>query len=370
MSKIGIGIIGYGEFAEFSHQSWKRLEGAEVIAASDVRRERVPDELTFYADWKELIADDRVHIITIGTPPSTHQEMALAALRAGKYVFVEKPPSLTYPGALEMLEEAGKADRLVVVDYMIRYNPIAEALKTINDEGILGKLQHVSVSNYAYDGKLGPEHWFWKKEVSGGILVEHAVHFFDLITFIDPGASPKLVTAHAVERVPGMEDKVEASVVYDNGLLATHYHHFFRPWWFERQTFRFAFDLGEVDVEGWIPLSAELRALVNPATKARLEQIFKGSEFDYEDLDVTEVTAGGANYQVNEMMDLFYIIQRPKMELYSDLVLWAMEPLVKRAQGDQSSTPRTELSTVIDSIKIADAATEFAQKQGWDSIES
>ena len=378
MDQLSIGIVGYGEFAEFCHKAWKTLGDVRVSAAADLNVDRIPADLAAYGDWKELIQDPDVDIVAIGTPPSTHSAIAIAALEAGKNVFVEKPPAMTAQDANRLLEAVESTGKICSVDYMLRYNPIVEALKAIGDSGVLGKLQHVSVSNYAYDGKLPPEHWFWDKAKSGGILVEHAVHFFDVVTFVSSG-KPVRMTAHGVSRQPGMEDKVAATVEYDDGLIATHYHHFFRPWWFERQTFRFAYDMGEVDVEGWIPTTAKLRAVTTEGGASTLRNIFPSADVTEEPLDlkqiagdityshdastiVGEISAGGSSYRGDRMLHLAYGADKSKIDIYEDCVRASMRDLAECVRNP-GRLPRTAIQNSIDSIRVAAVGAQIIDEK-------
>lgn len=361
MAEFGIGFVGYGEFAEFSRHSWREIDEVDVVAAADLDESRNPGDLRFYGDWKQLLTDEDVDIVAIATPPSTHASMALEALEAGKHVWVEKPPAMTVEDLQKMLEASQRKGKMVAVDYMLRYNPVVLALKSVADENVLGKLQHVSVANYAYDGKLGPDHWFWDKSKSGGILVEHAVHFFDMVNYVWGRARPVRITAHGVSRQPGMEDKVEATVEYDDGLLGTHFHHFFRPWWFERQSFRFAFDLGEVDVEGWIPLTATVRAVVDNARHDRLVNIFHAHDVAHSPVDVDEVTAGGTNYPVDRMISFSVALTKPKMDVYADCLRSAITDVVRGIRTGESAA--ISLENVTDSIRIACAGRQFADDE-------
>lgn len=357
MAALGIGIIGYGEFAEFSRESWSGLDDVKVVAASDVNRERVPQDLRFYADWREMLADDAVDIVAIATPPSTHAGMALESVKSGKHVFVEKPPAMSIADLDALLAAGQEHRRVVAVDYMLRYNPVVESLKALCDEKVLGAMQHVSVSNYAYDGKLGPDHWFWDKSLSGGILVEHAVHFFDMVSYVW-GVRPVRLSAHGVSRKPGMEDKVVACVEYEDGLVGTHFHHFFRPWWFERQSFRFGFDLGEIDVEGWIPLTASIRALVDDARKARLLELFPSLQPAESEIDVREVVCGGTTFAVDRMIMTSVALTKPKMDVYADCLRSAMADVANAVRTGGS--PRIGLQNCADSVRIACNAAAFA----------
>ena len=63
---------------------------------------------------------------------------------------------------------------------MQRYNPLFSQIKELVDSKLLGDVLHGTFENYASDEGLGPDHWFWDRIKSGGIFVEHGVHFFDM----------------------------------------------------------------------------------------------------------------------------------------------------------------------------------------------
>jgi predicted dehydrogenase len=102
--------------------------------------------------------------------------------------------------------------------------------------------------------------------------VEHAVHFFDMTGSFTDG-QPVSVTGSSHCRVDGREDQVMATVIYDNGMMATHYHDFSRPGFFEKTSIRLVFALAEIEIEGWIPLSGRMRCLCTPETEVGLSRL-------------------------------------------------------------------------------------------------
>ena len=121
-------------------------------------------------------------------PRSCIIPQAMAALRAGKHVICEKPLAMTVAQADEMIAEAHRHDRLLVANLMQRYNPVSDAVGRLVEAKVLGEPLHGSFENYASDENLGPGHWFWDRSKSGGIFIEHGVHFFDLFAgWLGPG---------------------------------------------------------------------------------------------------------------------------------------------------------------------------------------
>ena len=156
----------------------------------------------------------------------------------------------------------------------MRYDPLYQAVQTIARSGWLGELTHVGFENYASDEGLDDGHWFWDPTASGGIFVEHGVHFFDIVgAVIGAPAQSVLGQTWTRDDGTGKEDRVQALVTYENGIDASFYHAFNRPGALERQTAHFAFERGHVTLYGWIPTSLELNAVVDDEGLAGLRTI-------------------------------------------------------------------------------------------------
>ena len=125
-----------------------------------------------------LLTDDGVDVVAVVAPPDRHAEITLAALDAGRHVLCEKPLATDLGSRTDRRGAAEASDRVLVVDHVLRYNPLLQALVLLQDE-LLGPVQRFSFENDASDEDLPPGHWFWDEAVSGGIFVEHGVHFFD-----------------------------------------------------------------------------------------------------------------------------------------------------------------------------------------------
>ncbi len=252
--KKGIGILGYGGFGEFIHAAWNKMSNAHVTAICDMDPSRNPEDGTkFYNNFSDMLADENVDIVSIATPPNSHKDFSIEAMRAGKHVLIEKPLALSEKDGLEIKRVAGETVRVATVNFVLRYNPIVESLHNLIQNEVLGKLRRVDLRNYAMQDTVPEGHWFWNPNISGRIFLEHGVHFFDLAGWVI-GARSKDVCALTAERKPGMEDRVFAAVKYENDVIGTYWHSFSRPRELETTTFHFAFDLGEIDMIGWIPL--------------------------------------------------------------------------------------------------------------------
>lgn len=379
MSTYRLGIIGYGGFGQFLNNAWKTLTEVKIQAVSDQNPANRPadNQITFYLNWRDLLADSGVDLVAIATPPATHADITCAALEAGKHVLVEKPLATTIPDAERIAEAQRRTGRLVSVDYLLRYNPLVAALADIGHDKVLGELRRVAVENYAQDEVLPPEHWFWNKDVSGGILIEHAVHFIDLVHHLSD-RTPRLIWAASDQRNTGQEDIVIATILYDNGLAATHYHSFTRPGFFERTSIRLAYDLAEIELEGWIPLHGHIRALVDEEARRRLQKFpgFTVSQArdtaeiaDYSRpqgwgntteeamLERHQVRSRGITYSVDELITADFGLSQSKHEVYAASVRSLLADLIRKI-ADPSYIPKVDLQAGLKSLEIAIQAAE------------
>ena len=287
---LRIGLIGYRGFGAFCTEVFHRTGAGRVVAfagrdaramAETAERCGVPRT---YTDWRGLIADPEVELVHIVTPPDKHAEMAIAALEAGKHVLVEKPLAVSNEEARAILQAAERAGRVAGINYVMRYDPLYQTVAQIAREGWLGALTHVGFENYASDEGLGDDHWFWNKDQSGGIFVEHGVHFFDVIGAI-VAAPARRVLGQTWTRADGTgkEDRVQALVTYENGVEASFYHAFNRPGALEKQTAHFAFEKGHVILDGWIPHTLHLTAIVSEDELLGLRRLLPVTVVDDED---------------------------------------------------------------------------------------
>lgn len=370
MQPSGLGIIGYGGFGRFVHQAWSRLEEVRVVAVADTDSKRRPEGVRFYSAWQDLVRDDHVDIVAIVTPPFTHADMACEAMEAGKHVLIEKPLATTLEDARRIQVTQARTGKVASVDYMLRFNPIVEALQTWSREGYFGGLRRVVVENYAQDEALSPDHWFWDPRLSGGILVEHAVHFIDVVNGCT-NTSPVRIDGLSVYRNPDQEDRMMVTVVYEDGLVASHFHAFSRPHFFEQTTMRFVFDLAQVEVQGWIPLSGSVTSLVNDETIPHLHLLpnFRQDKRQpVKDLSATgqhgplvSLRSGGETYTVDTQIDGTFEVGVPKLEAYASALQALMADLV-RAIRVPGYRPRVTVAEGISSLEIALSATEQAHQ--------
>ncbi len=359
-----LGIIGYRGFGAFCTEAYHDNGVARVVAFAG--RDRAAMETTAarygvprcYTDWRELIQDPAVQVVHIVTPPALHKEMATAALGAGKHVFVEKPLATSNEDAQAILEAGRAAKRQVGINYVMRYNLLYDAVRQIARAGTLGALTHVGFENYASDEGLDDPHWFWDKTQSGGIFIEHGVHFFDMVGAI-VGAPAQSVLGRTWTRADGTgkQDRVQAIVSYANGAEASFHHAFNRPGALEQQTAHFAFQRGHVSLGGWIPTTLRLTALVSDADRDALRALLPVPLTDdpaFSPPPGGTVRGGGSDYPVTRRVHANWTLGDPT-PVYKQAVTDAMADFL-HSLHDPAHAPRVTGGDGAVSLSVAIAA--------------
>jgi predicted dehydrogenase len=273
---IRFGLIGAGRFATFLAEVAATLPDVRPVAVADISRPSAEDlagrfGATAYDHWTDLLPDGTLDAVVIATPPANHAAMTVAALDAGKHVLCEKPLALDDRSAAEVVAAVERTGGVLVVDHVLRYNPILRALLKLQGD-LLGPARRFCFENDASDEDLGPDHWFWDETRSGGIYVEHGVHFFDAATLL-LGCAADSVAAVSARRPGGPVDMVSATCTHGEGVLSTHTHSFTHAHRCERQLMRIDHGAAEVRVEGWIPVEAVVDAWTDDAGLRAAEEL-------------------------------------------------------------------------------------------------
>ncbi len=187
-SPLRVGVIGTG-FGALTHiPGFQRSPGVEVVAVASGREQRARRVAAkfglqaSYGDYRQMLAEQRLDLVSIVTPPGLHHEIALAAVEHGCAVLCEKPFAMNLAEAREMLAAAERAGVVHAVDHEFRYLPARAKLKELVDQGYLGELWTVRVNALAdmlIDAAERPWSWWSDKAQGGGILGAFGSHLLD-----------------------------------------------------------------------------------------------------------------------------------------------------------------------------------------------
>jgi predicted dehydrogenase len=363
---LRLGIVGAGGFASFAVSHL--LDAADVVAAAvaDVdpaRAAALAGRLGVEAlPVDDLVTHPGVDVVYIATPPSSHAPLGLRALAAGKHVLCEKPLGLSVADADAVVTAAREANRLAVANLLQRYNPLARAVGEVLRRELLGAPLRVAIENLAADERLPPGHWFWDRDTSGGIFVEHGVHFFDLFAFWF-GAGEVLAAARVLRPGSGEEEQVCCTVAYPHGVIGDVYHGFHQPGRLDRTRIRVVCERGDVTLDGWIPVMFRIEALVDDDTEAALYALFADCRVVREERlreAEQDVTGRHRAFRASRHVVLAGGEAGAKMERYGDLVhrlfadqlAWARNHEHVRLLDEQASRDAVALACAADAHSV------------------
>ena len=224
--QVRIGIVGLGRWAKQVHIPTLALIPEARVTAICARREEsiaeasalCPQPVTKFQDYRALAASDEVDAVVVSTPNNLHEPISAAALEAGKHVFVEKPLGFTLEGCRRLCALAEDGHLVLQVGYELPYAPpFARGLKMIRD-GAIGQ-PSIVWSNVIRDF-IVKRGWRGNKEESGGVLLEMASHYINLVDYL-ADARPLAVAAFGGSRLIDDLDFGWALIHYDNQVVGS-----------------------------------------------------------------------------------------------------------------------------------------------------
>ena len=216
---IGVGVIGYGYWGPNLVRNFSEADGSRVVAISDLNPDRLNRATRRYSDVsttldaEALITSPDVDAVVIATPVSTHFELGMRALAAGKHVWVEKPLAATSDQARRLRDEAAARKLVLMVDHTFVYTGAVRKIGELVRTGQLGDL-------YYYDSvrvNLG----LFQNDVD--VMWDLAVHDLSIMDYV-LDSKPRAVSAIGSAHVPGRAANVAyLTCLFEDSLIA-HFH--------------------------------------------------------------------------------------------------------------------------------------------------
>lgn len=198
MKIIGVGVIGWGFMGKTHTQALRnialfypgidfqiklrcicsrRLEKAEEAA-------RLAGFESYTDDYRKLLARKDIDVVSICTPNDQHEAMAIAAIQAGKHVYIDKPLAVTSQSAGRIAAAAATANVFTQMVFNNRFTPAVLRAKQLVDEGRIGEVLTFS-ARYLHSGSIDPNRPIgWKQQMQGGVLLDLGSHALDLLTWM------------------------------------------------------------------------------------------------------------------------------------------------------------------------------------------
>ena len=207
-----VGVIGCGIVADASHlPGYRKVPGVQVAAVCDTdlaKAEQLAADFGVahaYLDYREMLARERLDIVSVATPPSVHAEATIASLGSGAHVLCEKPMAMNPAEAEAMIAAAQRADRLLTVGQNFRCWEGSRLLKSRIERGELG---HIYYARVVCSGKMvlaGNDTVLRRELAGGGILFCTAVHPVDLAYWLMGSPETEAVSAMTYQRAHRMK---------------------------------------------------------------------------------------------------------------------------------------------------------------------
>jgi len=216
---IRVGVIGYGYWGPNIVRNFAALPDVRVAWVADLYATRLAEvssrypSITVGTDYQDVINDASVDAVVIATPVRTHFELGMAALRAGKHVWMEKPLAATSDEAARLLSEAERRGLALMVDHTFVFTPAVQKMRELTRGGELGDIQY-------YDSvriNLG----LFQHDVN--VMWDLAVHDLSIMDCV-LDRPPVAVSATGLAHVAGSPENIAYLTMFFEGTLIAHVH--------------------------------------------------------------------------------------------------------------------------------------------------
>jgi predicted dehydrogenase len=329
---IKIAVIGYGYWGPNLVRNFAEVEGASLAAIADLDESKLELVARRYPGlrttrhFQDLIQDPTIDAIAVATPVSTHFELGMAALRAGKHLWLEKPMAETSLQSRQLAEEAARRNLVCFVDHTFLYTGAVQKMAEIVHAGELGDILYYDSTRV----NLG----LFQRDVN--VISDLAVHDFSILDHL-LGEHPTAVTASGVNHFRGTPENLAfISLFYDSGPIA----HVNVSW------------LAPVKVRQ-VLLGGSRKMIkyddLEPSEKLRVYD--KGVSFTDDPKQIQEMRVG---YRTGDML-------APKLEA-TEALRAASEHFITCI--DQGLTPRTDARLGVRVVELIEAATSSMRGKG------
>ncbi len=213
-------VVGCGHWGKNLARNFANLGHLYAICESDAERLKTFAALypgaRAFASLEDAISDPGMDALVLATPAEEHCRMALAALSAGKDVFVEKPLALDWEAGMEMVETARRHGRILMVGHLLRYHPAILKIQELLASGTIGRIEYI-YSNRLSMGKIRREE---------NALWSFAPHDISVILALTGQVPLQAVATGGAYLQPNIADVTVSHLLFDRGTRA----HIFVSW--------------------------------------------------------------------------------------------------------------------------------------------
>ncbi len=234
MKKINWGIIGCGDVTEKkSGPAFNKVKNSSLVAVMRRNAEKAKDYASrhnvpkWYVDAMQLINDADVNAVYIATPPSFHEAYTMAALQAGKPVYVEKPMALNYASAIKMMNASKETNIKMAVAHYRREHPYFKKIKQLIDGKSIGEIRFANLNFYKKilsKEQLEVPGYAWRVNAAvagGGLFHDLAPHQLDLMYYFFGKVDKVSGIAINQSHLYNADDLVTGNILFKSGIVFT-----------------------------------------------------------------------------------------------------------------------------------------------------
>jgi UDP-N-acetylglucosamine 3-dehydrogenase len=216
MTKLGVAVIGTGQWGKNHARVYKELPSTELVAVCDVNAERAKAMATqygckAYSDSTEMLKDKQIDAVNICTWSTILHQEAIKALNAGRHVLVEKPMATTPEQARELVKTAEENGLHLTVGFLMRFIPGLQLIRRNVEEKKIGELVCVTAKRVSQ----------WPERIGDvGVVKDTAIHDIDVMRFIFEQDPVSVYAKMGSKRIQKFEDYAQIMLTYKNGQTA------------------------------------------------------------------------------------------------------------------------------------------------------
>jgi predicted dehydrogenase len=212
-------VIGCGNIANYAHLPNLLKTGQKLVATCDIVEEKAKQAAEkfkadrFYTDYRKVLELKDLDAVIIATPPDTHKEIAVDAVRTNKHVFLEKPLAANLEDAYEIYSQWKRSNVKFAVGFCLRHHGMFKYAKELVENNTVGEpvaLWRIAIGTAI--GVLPPMGWLTDRERSGGMVVENSIHMIDAFRWF-AGDIASALAQYKTERI-GINIEDNAYIVF------------------------------------------------------------------------------------------------------------------------------------------------------------
>jgi myo-inositol 2-dehydrogenase / D-chiro-inositol 1-dehydrogenase len=226
---VRVGLVGAGRIARVHANAYLSVARGAIVAVTDPIETAAAALSADYGyrvvpTFADMLADPEIDALLLATPNAMHPEQTIAALKAGKHVFCQKPIALTLPEADKVVAASKKSDRVLQFGFMLRFTPPLPSLQKRIADGDLGPLIAAQAAVFGWEPS---SEWFYEPKHGGGVILDTLVHFGDLVLWLfgpaehvhTEGGAYKLAGAKKF----GSPDNAIVTIKHRSGVISSMY---------------------------------------------------------------------------------------------------------------------------------------------------